>query len=202
MRQFDVVLAGVGGQGTLLAAEALGMAAVKENLNVRLGEIHGMAQRGGSVVTMVRFGDGVFSPTVLDGRADVLVGFEPIETLRALRYASEKTVVVMSSERISPVELAAKGLDYPLVEEIVRKILGFTDKVVLVDAAGLALKAGSVLARNVVMLGAVVGLGCLPVEKESVLGAVRELVPSKALKLNLDAFELGLESVREKLVKG
>ena len=89
--EFNIVLSGVGGQGTLLVAEVLGTAAIKEGLNVRVSEIHGMAQRGGAVVSTVRIGEKVQAPTVLEGQADVLVGFEPIETVRSLRFASEKT---------------------------------------------------------------------------------------------------------------
>ncbi len=201
MNEFNIVLAGVGGQGTLLAAEALGVAAVKENLNVRVSEIHGMAQRGGAVVTMVRIGEDVVAPTVLEGRADLLVGFEPLETLRNLRYASEKTLVIMSTEKIPPVELAAKNLKYPVVDEIVRRVRFFTENIVVVDVVRLACEAGSVLARNVVLLGAAAGTGKLPLKKESLVEAVSELVPVKTLKVNLAAFELGFECVEDKLAK-
>ena len=107
MKEFNIVLAGVGGQGTLLAAEILGVAAIKEGLNVRVSEIHGMAQRGGAVVSTVRVGEKVLAPTVLEGQTDVLLGFEPIETLRNLKFASEKTLVIMSDEKIAPTELTA-----------------------------------------------------------------------------------------------
>ena len=202
VNEFNIVLAGVGGQGTLLAAEALGIAAVKDDLNVRVSEIHGMAQRGGAVVTTVRIGPGVLAPTVLEGQADVLVGFEPIETLRSLKYASERTLVVMSLERIPPVELAVRNVTYPSVEGIVEKVRLFTDSVVLVDAARLAKDAGSSLTRNVVLLGAVAGTGKLPVKRQSLLEAVRELVPAKHLDVNLRAFDLGWESVSEKKMSG
>jgi indolepyruvate ferredoxin oxidoreductase beta subunit len=198
VKDFNIVLAGVGGQGTLLAAEALGIAAVKDDLNVRVSEIHGMAQRGGAVVTTVRIGPSVLAPTVIEGQADVLVGFEPIETLRSLKYVSERTLVVMSLERIPPVELAVRNAMYPSIEGIVEKVRLFTDSVVLVDAARLARDAGSSLTRNVVLLGAVAGTGKLPVKRESLLEAVRELVPAKHLDVNLRAFDLGWESVSEK----
>jgi len=202
LKEFNIVLAGVGGQGTLLAAEALGIAALKDDLNVRVSEIHGMAQRGGAVLTTVRIGPGVLAPTVLEGQADVLVGFEPIETLRTLKYASERTLVVMSLERIPPVELTFRNATYPSVEEIVEKLRLFTNSVVLVDAARLAKDAGSSLTRNVVLLGAVAGTGKLPVKRQSLLEAVRELVPAKHLDVNLRAFDLGWESVSEKKLSG
>jgi indolepyruvate ferredoxin oxidoreductase beta subunit len=198
VKDFNIVLAGVGGQGTLLAAEALGIAAVKEDLNVRVSETHGMAQRGGAVLTAVRIGPSVLAPTVLEGQADVLVGFEPIETLRSLKYASERTLVVMSLERIPPGDLAVRNLKYPSIEDIVEKVRLFTTSVVLVDAARLARDAGSSLTRNVVLLGAVAGTGKLPVKRRSLLEAVRELVPARHLNVNVRAFDLGCESVGEK----
>jgi indolepyruvate ferredoxin oxidoreductase beta subunit len=197
MKEFNIVLAGVGGQGTLLAAEALGMAAVKDALNVRVGEIHGMAQRGGAVASTVRIGENVLAPTVLDGQADVLLGFEPFETVRNLKYASEKTRVIMNTEKIPPTELAAKNVKYPGLDQIVQKVHLFTEKVVLIDAAQLAKKAGSSLTQNVVLLGALAGTGVLPVKKQSLIEAVRELVPTKHIEINLKAFELGYESVKE-----
>lgn len=197
MREFNIVLAGVGGQGTLLAAEALGVAAVKDKLNVRVSEIHGMAQRGGAVVSTVRFGEGVLASTVTEGQADVLLGFEPLETLRNLRYASEKTLVVMNTEKIPPPELAAKNMKYPDIEEIVKKVHVFTQKVILIEAMKLAKKAGSSLTRNVVLLGALAGTKRLPVKTQSVREAVVELVPPKHVDVNLKAFQLGLESADE-----
>jgi len=197
MKEFNIVLAGVGGQGTLLASEALGMAAVIDALNVRVSEIHGMAQRGGAVVTTVRIGDNVLAPTVLEGQADVLLGFEPFETVRNLKYASGKTLVIMNTEKIPPTELAAKNVKYPGLDQIVQKVHLFTEKVVLIDAAQLAKKAGSSLTQNVVLLGALAGTGMLPVKKQSLIEAVRELVPTKHVEINLKAFELGYESVKE-----
>ena len=197
MKEFNVVLAGVGGQGTLLASEALGMAAVKDALNVRVSEIHGMAQRGGAVVTTVRIGDNVLAPTVLEGQADVLLGFEPFETVRNLKYVSGKTLVIMNTEKIPPTELAAKNVKYPGLDQIVQKVHLFTEKIVLIDAAQLARKAGSSLTQNVVLLGALAGTGVLPVKKQSLIEAVRELVHAKHVEINLKAFELGYESVKE-----
>jgi indolepyruvate ferredoxin oxidoreductase beta subunit len=197
MKEFNVVLAGVGGQGTLLAAEALGVAAVKDKLNVRVSEIHGMAQRGGAVVSTVRIGEDVFASTVPEGQAHVLLGFEPFETLRNLNYASEKTLVIMNTEKIPPTELATRNMKYPSIEEVVKKIHCFTRNVVLVEAGQLAKKAGSNLTQNIVLLGALAGTEWLPVKIVSLREAVRELVPAKHVEMNLRAFELGYESVKE-----
>jgi len=197
MKEFNIVLAGVGGQGTLLAAEILGTAAVKEGLNVRVSELHGMAQRGGAVVSNVRIGEKVLAPTVLEGQADVLLGFEPLETLRNLKFTSEKALVIMSDEKIPPAELAAKMMKYPSMEEMVEKIHCVTRNVTIVEAAKLAKKAGNILTQNIVLIGALAAAGKMPVKTESVVEALRELVPPKHLDINVKAFKLGYECVKK-----
>jgi indolepyruvate ferredoxin oxidoreductase beta subunit len=191
IREFNVILAGVGGQGTLLAAEILGTAAIIDRLNVRVSEIHGMAQRGGAVVSEVRIGEEVYAPTVLYGRANVLLGFEPLETIRNLKYTSGKTLVIMSNEKIPPTELAAKNRPYPSMKEILEKIHCFTERVTIVEARKLAEKAGNSLTQNVVLIGALSASEKLPVRKQSVMHALRQLVPRKQLDINVKAFEIG-----------
>jgi indolepyruvate ferredoxin oxidoreductase beta subunit len=180
-----------------LAAEILGTAAVLDGLNVRVSEIHGMAQRGGAVVSTVRIGENVRVPTVLEGRADVLLGFEPLETLRNLRYASEKTLVIMSSEQIPPTELSAKNLKYPSMDDVKAKIQRFTRRIVVVDAARLAEEAGSSLAQNSVMVGALAAVKVFPIKVGSLVEALKQLVPSKHVDANVKAFDLGYEAVRK-----
>jgi indolepyruvate ferredoxin oxidoreductase beta subunit len=201
MEDFNVVLAGVGGQGILLAAEILGTAAVKEGLNVRVSEIHGMAQRGGAVVSTVRIGEKVFAPTVLDGQADVLLGFEPFETLRNLKFASEKTLTIMSEEKIPPPELTAKMMTYPSLKEVEEKIHSFTENLIIVDAPRLAKKAGSPLTQNVVLLGALAATGKVPIKNESLIDALKELIPAKYFDVNVKAFKLGYEYVKRAMTK-
>ena len=195
MKEFNIVLAGVGGQGILLAAEILGTAAVKEGLNVRVSEIHGMAQRGGAVTSSVRIGESVLAPTVTDGQADVLLGFEPLETARNLKYASEKTLVIMSSERIPP---SARGaMNYLSIEEVKQKIHCFTEKLVVVHASELARVAGSSLAQNSVLVGALAAVTGFPVKVENVIDALKELVPTKHVEMNVKAFRLGYEAMKK-----
>ena len=201
MKEFNIVLAGVGGQGILLAAEILGTAAIKEGLNVRVSELHGMAQRGGAVVSNVRIGEKVLAPTVLEGQAGVLLGFEPLETLRNLKFASEKALVIMSDEKIPPTELAAKMMKYPSMEEIVEKIHCFTRNVTIVEAAKLAKKAGSILTQNIVLIGALAATEKMPVKNESVVEALRELVPAKHVEINVKAFKLGYEYAKKGKIK-
>jgi indolepyruvate ferredoxin oxidoreductase beta subunit len=199
LEEFNIVLAGVGGQGTLLAAEILGTAAVKDGLNVRVSEIHGMAQRGGSVTSNVRIGENVASPTVMDGEADVLLGFEPIETLRAVRCASENTLVLMSDEKVFPPELATRNLPYPDVEWILGKVGLFSKRIVVVETEKLAREAGSFLTRNSVLLGVLAGSGELPIKGESVIEALRGLVPGKHVEMNVRAYWLGCDFVKRKI---
>ncbi len=195
--EFNVVLAGVGGQGILLAAEILGTAAVKEGLNVRVSEIHGMAQRGGAVVSHVRIGEKVLAPTVLEGQADVILGFEPLEILRNLKFASEKTLIIMSCEPIQPTEFTAKMKKYPDLEEIRAKIWHFTKNIILIETGELAKKAGSILTENIVLVGALAATGKIPIKDSSVMNALRELVPKKHLDVNVKAFKLGYEYVKK-----
>jgi indolepyruvate ferredoxin oxidoreductase beta subunit len=197
LKEFNIVLAGVGGQGILLAAEILGTAAIEEGLNVRVSEIHGMAQRGGAVISNVRIGENVSSATVLEGQADVLLGFELFETLRSLKFVSERTLVIMSTEKIPPPELTAKMMKYPSLEEISEKVHRFTKRTIIVDTEKLAKKAGSILAQNIVLLGALAGAERVPVKAESFAAALRELVPEKHLSVNIQAFKLGYDFVRK-----
>ena len=201
MEEFNIVIAGVGGQGILLAAEIMGTAAVNEGLNVRVSEVHGMAQRGGAVVSNVRIGDKAAAPTVLDGRADVILGFEPLETLRNMKFASEKTLVLMSDEMIFPSGVADGSTKYPSIEEVVRQVEGFTKNVVVVEAARIAVETGNILTRNVVMIGALAAAGNVPVKIANVKSALRELVPAKYLEANVKAFELGYKYTKEKQAK-
>ena len=196
MKEFNIVLAGVGGQGTLLAAEILGTAALNDGLNVRVSEIHGMAQRGGAVTSNVRIGEDVAAPTIMEGQADVLVGFEPIETLRNLKSASEKTLVVISDEKVFPPELTSKSLPYPSMEEIFDKIKMFTTSIITVKTERLSKEAGSILARNAVLLGALAGTGRVPIKTDSLLDALRKLVPTNNMDTNVKAFKLGYAYVK------
>jgi indolepyruvate ferredoxin oxidoreductase beta subunit len=191
MDRCNVVLAGVGGQGILLAAEILGTAAVKEGYNVRVSELHGMAQRGGAVVSHVRIGEKALAPTVLDGTADVIVGFEPMEALRNVKFASQKTTILVNTR---PFKIS--GTEYPDVKEILRQICRFTDDVVSIDAAALAEKAGTGLTLNIVMIGALVATEKLPLKIEALREALRELVPAKYLDMNMRASESGYEAVK------
>ena len=197
MKELNIVLAGVGGQGILLASQILGVSAVKEGFNVRVSEIHGMAQRGGAVVSHVRIGEKVRSPIVLEGNADVILGFEPLETLRNIKYASEKTLIIISKETIVPTGFSPEPVQYPNFDEIIEKIKIFTEKLLVVDALELARRAGSAITRNIVLLGALAASGILPMKNETLKETIKELVRPAYLEMNLRAFELGYEAVKK-----
>jgi indolepyruvate ferredoxin oxidoreductase beta subunit len=200
MTEFNIVLAGVGGQGTILAAEILGTGAVRQGLNVRVSEIHGMAQRGGTVSSTVRIGETVKASTILEGQADVLLSFEMLETLRSLKYTSEKTLVIMSSEKIPPAEFAAKGLKYPSIEEVKHKIKHFTQKIIVVDTARLAKEAGSSLAQNSVLLGTLASVTGFPIQADNLVEALKQLVPAKQVEMNVKAFHLGFKTAEKRKI--
>jgi len=193
MKPVRLMLVAVGGQGNLLAAKVLGEAAMNENLPVRMSEIHGMAQRGGVVESAIVFGEAE-SSLIADGEADILVGFEPLETLRALPKCNRSTTVITNTAPIPPFAAAVGNVPYPeleqLKEEIAREVGGFY----AFDAAELALQAGSVMSVNMVMVGALAASGLLPMDAEAVLAALKTTVRKNFVDMNVKAFQLGGEA--------
>ncbi|TGC08456.1 indolepyruvate oxidoreductase subunit beta [Methanolobus halotolerans] len=184
---FDLVIAGVGGQGTILASDIIGKAAVKENMSVRAAETHGMAQRGGSVVNHIRLGCELGSMIPLKG-ADVLLALEPSEALRYMDYLSEDGIIIVNTEPIFPVTVTSGLCTYPDVDAIV-SAMEDKRKVKAFNASELAKEAGHPQSMNVVMVGAI--SNHLPVSVDFLLECVRELVPSKTVDINVRAFEMG-----------
>jgi indolepyruvate ferredoxin oxidoreductase beta subunit len=185
----NILLVGVGGQGILLASEILSEAFMLAGFDVKKSEIHGMSQRGGSVVSHVRFGKEVFSPVVPEGQGDILFGFELLETYRYLSLLKPGATVVANDYKIAPPSVLLGQAVYPqaLHEKIKAKFPDF----MLVDGQGLALKAGDVRAANTVMLGAVSKR--LQIADMVWQQALEKMVPKKALEINLKAFAMGRE---------
>lgn len=183
----NILLVGVGGQGILLASEILSEAFMLAGYDVKKSEIHGMSQRGGSVVSHVRFGAKVFSPVVPEGEGDVLFGFELLETYRYLSLLRPGATVVVNDFKILPPSVLLGQAVYPdgLAESIREQ---FSDTLV-VDGNGLALQAGDLRAANTVLLGAVSKR--LPLEEEVWHQAIKKMAPPKALEINLKAFKMG-----------
>jgi len=192
----DIYLVGVGGQGIITASRIIGDAAVLAGKNVLLSETHGMAQRGGSVVCTARIGD-IHSPLIPDGGADIILSFELLETLRALPKASDKTVVVISTERIVPLSVSTKKLKYPQLEEVVAEAREVAGSLVKVDAAKMAEESGVPMSSNIVMVGALAGTGMTGLSREDFEKAIRMNIPAKVPE-NRQAFSRGFEAARQR----
>ncbi len=195
----NIAISGVGGQGVLTLAELLAKSALNEGLNVRVGEIHGMAQRGGHVVCTVRIGDDAKGPIIDAGAADLLVGFEPVETLREIHLIKKGGYVLMSSNVQYPVAVSMGKAEYPDHKEILASIKKFTDKIIEINAQEIAIEAGSSRALNMVMFGGIIGTDLVPISKDSAMQAIREAFPKKFEKTNTTAAEIGLERVRSSI---
>ena len=182
----NIMIVGVGGQGTLLASRILGRVAIKEGYDVKVSEVHGMSQRGGSVVTYVKYGDEVYSPIIGKGEADIVLAFEILEAYRALPYLRKGGKMIANTQKINPMPVITGAMEYPA--DIEKKL---AEKINLqaVDALSLAEQAGTIKAVNVVLIGLLAK--STSIDKSVWLEAIKETVPEKFVNLNLKAFELG-----------
>lgn len=187
METKSIMIVGVGGQGSLLASRLLGNVLLAQGYDVKVSEVHGMSQRGGSVVTYVKYGDEVFSPVIEKGEADVIISFEQLEAARWLPYLKKGGKLITSTQKLDPMPVITGAADYP--DEIVEKIKAAGVEVTAIDALGLAEQAGSAKASNVVLMGKVAS----QTEFDGKLwqDAIEQCVPAKFLELNRKAFELG-----------
>ena len=186
---FDVLIVGIGGQGTILTSNILGEACVIEQLPVRGAETHGMAQRGGSVETQIRIGQ-EFGPLIAPGTADLIISFDLMETARMCHYLKEGGKIFTSREFVVPTSVFMQ--DYPSPDEQMLISLIGNRFMTIVDARVLAEQAGSILTQNVVLLGA--ASPALPLSEGSLREAISRIVPKKTIDLNLKAFEYGKNS--------
>ncbi len=182
----NIMIVGVGGQGTLLTSRILGNLAIRGGYDVKLSEVHGMAQRGGSVVTFVRYGEQVAEPIVEQGQADVLIAFERLEALRYLHFLKEDGVVIVNDWRIDPITVVTGAAVYP--EGILETLKG-AGRTVVVEATETAKKMGVPKAFNVIVLGAAARY--MGFDREDWTQVIRETVPPKTVEINLRAFETG-----------
>ncbi|MGB7631529.1 MAG: indolepyruvate oxidoreductase subunit beta [Candidatus Deferrimicrobium sp.] len=185
--QGDVFLAGVGGQGTLLASEVLGEAFLLSGYDVKKSEVHGMAQRGGSVTTHLRFGPKVFSPLIEPGKADLLIAFEKVEALRFAHYLRPGGCLVVNAQEIYPPGVATGQERYPA--DVSERLAAVTDRLYLVDALAAALELREVRAVNMVMVGAASHF--LPLPEEAYEKALKGNLPERLVAVNVDAFRAG-----------
>ena len=182
----NIMIVGVGGQGTLLASRILGKVAIKEGYDVKVSEVHGMSQRGGSVVTYIKYGEKVYSPIIDRGEADLVLAFEMLEAYRALPYVKKDGNILANNQCINPMPVITGAMDYP--SDIESKIKEKTHLKVI-DALPLAKQAGTIKAVNVVLIGFLAKT--MDVKKEVWIETIKETVPEKFLEMNLKAFEAG-----------
>ena len=194
---YKIHLTGVGGQGTIKTSTIIGEAAIKKGLNVVMSEVHGMAQRGGVVNTDIKIGNAK-SPLIGKGDADLIIGFEPAETLRSLDKAGEKTFVITNSARIIPFTVSLGMSEYPKINDVMEFLRSHVKNLFVIDAEKVAKEAGNIMSLNMVLLGAATAIPNFPLEKEIVIEAMKENLPPKTIDINLRAFEAGFLKVRSK----
>lgn len=183
----DILIVGVGGQGTLLTSRIIAQVAVQMGYDVKVSEVHGMAQRGGSVISQVRYGEKVYSPIIKKGDGDILLAFEKIEAARWLEYLKPDGKVIINDERVDPLPVMSGKAKYP--DKITDRIIELVPDTKIVDATSIALELGNIKVANVVLVGMLSEAIGLPVEE--VEKAIRTMVPEKVLDANLKAFEAG-----------
>ena len=186
------VFVGVGGQGNLLASRLLGEAALATGIPAVVSEIHGMAQRGGVVESAVLLGD-VTSPIVSEAEADVLIGFEPLETMRALGKCNVDSLVITNTQPLPPFTVSVGQGVYPPVDEVLDRIRTKVNNVIALNGNELAEEAGNPLSLNMVMLGALIGSGSVPISPEAMKETISTSTKKAFLESNLKAFDLGWE---------
>lgn len=191
----NIVLTGVGGQGVITAANILGKAALKAKVNVFVSEVHGMAQRGGSVNCSVRMGN-VSGPLVASGTADVILSTEPIEALRYIEYSNKNTKIITDINPVIPFTVSVGSEEYPDIEKVYKDLTNY-GKLYKIDAVKISIDAGAIITKNIVMLGALAATGVLPFKTEILLETILENVPAKFKDINKKAFEGGVNAIKK-----
>ena len=187
----NIMIVGVGGQGSLLASRILGNAALKLNYDVKVSEVHGMSQRGGSVVTYVKYGEKIYSPVICRGEADIIIAFEQLEALRWLSYLKKDGIIITSTQKINPMPVITGAAEYP--QDIIKTISDTGVKIIGADAFSLAKQAGTDKASNVVLIGVLAKFMRGSIGKDVYIDALRESISPKLFDVNLAAFNLGYE---------
>lgn len=187
----SIIIVGVGGQGTLLASKLLGNVLLSQGHDVKVSEVHGMSQRGGSVVTYVRYGEKVYSPIVTEGEADLILAFERLEAARWLSYLKKDGKLIVNDQRITPMPVITGAMEYP--ENILEKLKEKGIQITALDALSLAEQAGTAKAVNVVLMGVL--SASMPFPEEIWQAALEKCVPVKFLDMNKKAFALGRAAV-------
>lgn len=187
MNNLNIMLVGVGGQGTLLASRVLGTVALKMGYDVKVSEVHGMSQRGGSVVTYVKMGEKIYSPLIEKGEADVILAFEELEALRWMEYLKDGGRMIVNEQEINPMPVIIGKAKYP--ENIVGKLKEKLGNVSSINALKIARESGNIKTVNTVLIGLMAA--STDIAREVWLDAMKEVIPQKLLEVNLKAFEAG-----------
>jgi len=196
MKDFNLVIVGVGGQGILTLGNIVAEAAMKEGFDVKTSELHGLSQRGGPIPCHVRFGEKIYSSIVMEGEADLVIGLEPLEALRAAYYGSKqkKTVFVFDTWRIIPSSILTQKEKYPSLKEIEKDLKRFGLKAIALNASEIAKReAERIVYTNVYLLGYCVGKKFIPLKKNSIIEGMKAVVPEKYFEINKKVFELGMK---------
>ncbi|UTB33310.1 MAG: indolepyruvate oxidoreductase subunit beta [Methanobacterium sp. ERen5] len=195
MKSYSIYISGVGGQGIIKTSTVMGEAAMKTGLPVVMSEVHGMAQRGGSVSTELKIGDN-YSPIIELGSADLLISFEPVEALRAVPKISKESYIILNTNPIYPFNLNETGVSYPDMEDVLTELDEKTKQVYALDADKIARESGHSLSMNMVMLGAASAVEGFPIEKGTIINSMKANLPEKSLEINLKAFTAGFSFVK------
>ena len=191
--EYQIFLAGVGGQGILSVTDILCNAAIDLGFKVRGSETHGMSQRGGSVFSNVRFGN-IYSPLIMERDSDVLIGFEPTETLRYARYVKPTGIILVNAHPIPSPNFTLSKSSYPEINSILTALKTYSPNVIPINATKIASSLGMPIVQNIVMLGALSAITGLPLKEESLISALKKQFKPKHFNLNLKAFKLGKEA--------
>lgn len=185
MNTKNILIVGVGGQGTLLASRVLGHLAIEQGYDVKLSEVHGMAQRGGSVVTHVKYGEKVHSPLVEFGKADIILAFEKMEALRWMHYLKKDGMMIINRQEIDPMPVITGAAEYP--NDLENRAEEFCDNVIFIDALSIAKDLGNIRVANTILLSEL--SKHLEYSKEEWINAIRSIVPQKTVDINVKAYE-------------
>ena len=194
IKSFNLLNVGVGGQGVIRATQILSYTALLDNYKIRTAETHGMAQRGGSVASYLRFGTEVEGPLIPRGNADTILAFEASEAVRIFNYAGPETVFLINETIIVPPMIHQMGMDYPNLTEIRDFLKKVSTNIFFIDGGKIATDLGNPRTMNVVMLGALIGLEVLPLKKETLEKAILSYLPTKLHDINKKAFKFGIEN--------
>jgi indolepyruvate ferredoxin oxidoreductase beta subunit len=194
---FEMLLAGIGGQGIIFAGQIIMETALSEGKRVYAFEEHGMARRGGAVASHIRFGSELYTPLIPVGFGKLLVAFEPVEALRHAHYMGSESKMILNTQPVIPVNISSGEGSYPELEDIIDVLMTQARELYAINATKLAKEAGNPIAMNVVMLGAISASGETSLSKEAFLEIIKKRSPPKSLDINIKAFELGFKKIQE-----